>query len=92
MNEFMKYGFGNEPLPIPKQADMVNKPPHYNFGKYEVLDVIEDWNLDYHLGNVVKYIARAEHKGNKLQDLEKAKFYLDRYIKKEGEKLCEEID
>jgi uncharacterized Zn ribbon protein len=62
--------------------DMVNHPPHYNFGKYEVLDVIEDWQLEYQEGNVVKYIARAKHKGNRLQDLKKAQFYLNRAIAK----------
>ncbi|HZJ98566.1 MAG TPA: DUF3310 domain-containing protein, partial [Tissierellaceae bacterium] len=74
----------------------VNHPSHYTFGQYEVLDVIEDWDLPFHLANVVKYIARAKHKGNEIQDLLKAQFYLDRYVDvkraKEGEKYCEEID
>lgn len=61
-------------------ADIVNKPPHYNFGKFEVIDVIEDWGLGYHLGNVVKYVARAEHKGKMLEDLKKARYYLNRHI------------
>lgn len=58
----------------------VNHPSHYNQGKYEVIDVIEDWKLNFNLGNVVKYIARAEYKNNALEDLEKARFYLDREI------------
>ena len=66
---------------IPK-SDMVNHPAHYTMGKYEVIDVIEDWKLSYPLGNAVKYIARSEHKGNKVQDLEKAIFYIKREIKK----------
>lgn len=61
--------------------DSVNHPKHYNTGKFEVIDVIEDWNLDFHLGNVVKYISRANHKGNLLEDLKKAKWYLERKIK-----------
>lgn len=63
-------------------GDIVNHPPHYTFGKFEVIDVIEDWKLAYHLGNVVKYIARAGRKdpGKELEDLRKARFYLDRYI------------
>ena len=63
-------------------SDPVNKPKHYNFGKYEVIDVIEDWRLGYHLGNAVKYIARCEHKDNKLQDLKKARWYLEREIER----------
>lgn len=62
------------------KADAVNHPPHYTFSKIEVLDAIEAWELPYHLGNVVKYVARAKHKGNEIQDLEKAAFYLARHI------------
>lgn len=60
--------------------DPVNKPAHYNFGKYEVIDVIDDWKLGYHLGNVVKYVARAPYKGEEIQDLKKAIWYLQRKI------------
>ena len=59
---------------------MIDHPDHYNSGKYEVIDVIEDWDLGFHLGNAIKYIARAEYKGNPRQDLEKAKWYIQRYI------------
>lgn len=62
------------------KKDIVNHPPHYNFGKIEVINVIEDWKLEYHEGNVVKYIARAKHKGNELEDLKKAAWYLNRKI------------
>lgn len=62
-------------------TEKVNHPSHYNKGKFEVIDVIEDWKLGFNLGNVVKYIARAEYKEDKLQDLEKAKWYLEREIK-----------
>jgi len=68
-----------EKVPV---VDMVNHPSHYTMGKYEVIDVIEDWKLSYPLGNAVKYIARSEYKGNKVQDLEKAIFYIKREIKK----------
>lgn len=61
---------------------MVNHPKHYNSGKIETIDVIEDWNLNFNLGNAIKYIARAEHKGNKKEDLEKAVWYLEREISK----------
>ena len=56
-------------------------PQHYNHGnKYEPWDVIDDWGLDFALGNVVKYIARAGHKGDALEDLKKAKNYLNHAI------------
>ena len=58
----------------------VDHPPHYNQGRIEPIAVIEDWNLDFCLGNTVKYIARAPHKGTELQDLEKAAWYLARRI------------
>lgn len=67
---------------VPKflQADVVNHPPHYKVGGIETIDFIEAKGLDYNLGNVVKYVTRADHKGNKIQDLEKARWYLDRAI------------
>lgn len=65
---------------LPKE-DVINHPSHYTRGKIEVIDFIEDQQLPYHLGNVIKYIARAGHKGDKLEDLKKARWYLDRYIK-----------
>jgi hypothetical protein len=60
----------------------VDHPSHYNSGKIEVIDFIEDQKLDFHLGNAVKYITRAGKKDSctKTQDLEKAKWYIDRFI------------
>ena len=74
----------NTPLPSitmeePK-ADPVNHPAHYKVGGIETIDFIEAKGLTYHLGNAVKYISRADHKGNRKQDLEKAKWYIDRAI------------
>lgn len=63
-----------------QNVDMVNRPPHYNRGGIEVVDVIEAYALDYHLGNVLKYICRAKYKGCELEDLQKARWYLDRAI------------
>ena len=60
----------------------VDHPKHYNAGKFEVIDVIEDWKLGFCLGNVVKYIARAEHKNSPIEDLKKARWYLDREIQR----------
>lgn len=59
----------------------VNHPEHYQGTRMEVIDVIEDFNLGFNLGNAVKYILRSERKTNKNQDLEKAIWYLLREIK-----------
>ena len=61
-------------------ADNVNHPAHYKTGGIETIDFIEAKQLTYNLGNVVKYITRADHKGNKLEDLKKAQWYLNREI------------
>lgn len=61
-------------------VDLVNSPPHYTQGGIETIDFIESKQLNYRLGNAVKYISRAAHKGNTLQDLEKAEWYLNREI------------
>lgn len=66
-------------------ADMVNRPPHYTTGKIEVLDFIEDQRFGYLAGQVIKYVARYRHKGSGLEDLKKARFYLDRLIAKGGD-------
>lgn len=63
-----------------REANLVDHPNHYNIGKYEVIDVIEDWELDFHCGNAVKYIARHSYKENPKQDIEKAIWYLQRYL------------
>ena len=60
--------------------DPVNQPAHYTAGGIETIDFIDAKKLNYNLGNVVKYITRAEHKGNKLEDLRKAQWYLTREI------------
>lgn len=60
----------------------VNSPKHYNVGKIEVIEAIEEWKLNFNLGNAIKYIARCEHKENKKQDLEKAKWYIERELRK----------
>ena len=65
-------------------GDMVNHPSHYNDGRIEVIDYIEDKNLGFHLGNAVKYISRAGKKGtgvdSTVEDLKKAIWYIERYI------------
>lgn len=61
-------------------SDRVNSPPHYTAGGIETIDFIEAKDLNYRLGNVIKYVSRAEKKDNPLEDLKKAKWYLEREI------------
>lgn len=65
-----------------EQIDNVNHPSHYNQGKIEVIDFIEAWDMNFNVGNVVKYVSRAKYKNDELEDLKKARFYLDREIKR----------
>ena len=58
--------------------DAVSHPSHYTEGRqYEPRKVIHDWGLNFNLGNAVKYISRAGRKGDALEDLKKARQYLD---------------
>lgn len=65
-------------------SDPVNSPAHYNVGGIEVIDAIEAWGLGFCLGNTVKYVARAGRKdpSKTIEDLEKARWYLDREIER----------
>ena len=65
-------------------GDPVNHPTHYTFGSIEVIDALEAWQLPFHLANAVKYIARAGKKdpAKVKEDLQKAVWYLNRYIEK----------
>lgn len=65
-----------------EDKERVNHPNHYNQGKIEVIDAIEDWDLNFCEGNVIKYVARHRHKDEPLEDLKKARWYLDRLIGK----------
>lgn len=58
----------------------INHPSHYTDGKIEVIDYIEDKNFNFNLGNAIKYISRAGKKGDKVEDLQKAIWYLEREI------------
>ena len=66
------------------QPDNVNHPYHYNSGRIEVIDFIEDKGLGFHLGNAVKYISRAGRKNpdKTIEDLRKAAWYLNRQIER----------
>jgi len=68
--------------------EKVDHPDHYGGenNPYEAIKIIEAWGLDFHLGNVVKYISRAGKKSeNVLEDMQKAKWYLDRWLEIRGE-------
>ena len=76
--------------------DKVNHPRHYNVNwkgeqAIETFDYIRSWKMDYPESNIIKYVTRHPYKGKSLQDLKKARWYLDRLIQeveaKEG--ICE---
>ena len=77
--DWKQLGLFSSNTPMQK-ADPVNHPAHYKVGGIETIDFIEAKKLGYNLGNVVKYITRSDHKGNRLQDLRKAQWYLEREI------------
>ena len=72
------------PVTFQQSKETVNHPDHYQGGKYEVIDIIEDFDLSFSLGNAIKYILRAGHKDPQLkkEDLRKAIWYLERELKK----------
>ena len=63
------------------KKEMINHPSHYNQG-IEAIDYIESHNMDFNIGNVIKYVTRAKHKGTELQDLKKSSWYLNREIER----------
>ena len=60
--------------------ETVDHPDHYNKG-IEVIDFIESWDMDFNTGNAVKYLSRHKYKEKPLEDLKKARWYVDRLIK-----------
>jgi len=68
--------------------DPVNSPKHYTQGNMEVITAIEGMALDYHQGNVVKYVSRYRYK-NGIEDLRKAKWYIDRLIYIEEQRVIQ---
>ncbi len=68
--------------------DPVNSPKHYTQGDMEVITAIEGMALDYHQGNVVKYVSRYRYK-NGIEDLRKAKWYIDRLIYIEEQRVIQ---
>ena len=63
-------------------TEHINHPAHYGGADdpYEAIKVIEAWGLGFNLGNTIKYIARVDRKGDAIEDLRKARWYLDREI------------
>ncbi len=82
-------GFDKERNPTQKptslerapEKEVVDHPLHYNKG-IEVIDFIDSWDFNFTVGNIIKYVSRHKHKEEPLQDLKKARWYLDRLIKK----------
>ena len=71
----------DKPIDLDNIKESVNHPSHYNQG-IETIDYIESHDMNFNIGNVIKYVSRAKHKDNELEDLKKARWYLDREIKK----------
>ena len=71
--ESFNYGF---------KTDIIHKSPHYNHGKIEAIDVIEDWGLNFSQGNILKYLCRAGKKSGEefLKDLKKMQYYVNREV------------
>ena len=70
----------------------VSHPSHYNQG-IEAIDIIESWDLNFSLGNAIKYILRSPYKGKQIEDLEKARWYIDREINRlKGEMVKKNIE
>lgn len=67
-------------LELPITKELVNHPSHYQGNGLEAIDVIESFSLGFNIGNVIKYLLRAGRKESYIQDLEKAKWYLEREI------------
>ena len=75
--------------------DQVNNPPHYNFNHkgekaIETYEYIESWCMNYTQGNIIKYVSRYPYKGKALEDLQKARWYINKLISQiEQEEKCE---
>lgn len=75
--------YAQEQLEYIEKREAVDHPSYYKTGGIEAIDVIEAWDLDFCLGNTIKYISRAGRKSDKvLEDLQKAAWYLNREIER----------
>lgn len=68
-----------------KEKEFIDHPEHYHPGTYEAINVIDAWKLDFYLGNAIKYISRAglKNQDKKIEDLQKAIWYISKFIEKE---------
>lgn len=74
------------------EREMVNHPDHYQgSGGMEVIDIIENYDLGFSLGNAIKYILRSNKKGSAKQDLKKAIWYINREINNLVEEDSEDV-
>jgi hypothetical protein len=78
----MESNFRDLKIALEEASNMVDHPQHYQGKKFEVIDIINDYSLNFELGNAIKYILRADKKGNKKQDIEKAIWYLQHELSK----------
>lgn len=78
---------GSSLCTVQPESDHVNHPAHYGGADnpYEAIKVIEAWGLSYCLGNALKYICRADHKGSPVEDLQKAIWFINREIERRNE-------
>lgn len=68
--------------PPPAQPDPVNHPAHYNAHPSGVECIAIAEHMPFNVGNAIKYLWRADHKGAPIEDLEKARWYIDREIQR----------
>ena len=73
-------------------TEKINHPKHYKGNRFEAIDIIEDYELGFNLGNSIKYVLRAGKKDNAIEDLEKAAWYLDREITRRMTEQLESTD
>lgn len=80
MNEYCKGAMAIQKLMEEKKKENVNHPKHYTVKGIEPIEYIESHDFNFNLGNVIKYVSRADYKGSEIEDLKKAKWYLEKEI------------
>lgn len=80
MNQYCKGAMAIQKLMEEKKKENVNHPKHYTVKGIEPIEYIESHDFNFNLGNVIKYVSRADYKGSEIEDLKKAKWYLGKEI------------
>ena len=80
MNQYCKGAMAIQKLMEEKKKEDVNHPKHYTMKGIEPIEYIESHDFNFNLGNVIKYVSRADYKGSEIEDLKKAKWYLEKEI------------